>query len=194
MRSPSPHPLKQEENSLQVTLGNRSDLLSEREYLYLLASLHPNPNFKKTEASSVLVNLDGAHPVFKSNTYVLYLILDKKRASSSVMRKTRAPSQNSNKPLQSHEKDEGSVGKKRPLFSLGKGNKRVPDYLLFLSRRRKRACQSSLNFQQEKLCTSSRPELRASSNLLRQNRRDLHLKNNADRPLQDIEKPEILFR
>ena len=108
-------------------------------------------------------------------------------------KKTRAPSQNG-----IHEKEEGSdnpsVGKKRPLFSLGKGNKRVPDYLLFLSRRRKRACQSSLNFQQEKLCTSSRPELRASSNLLRQNRRDLHLKNNADRPLQDIEKPEILFR
>ena len=48
-----------------------------------------------------------------------------------------------------------SVGKKRPLFSLGKGNKRVPDFLLFLSRRRKRAYQSSLNFQQEKLCTSS---------------------------------------
>ena len=139
MRSPSPHPLKQEENSLQGTLGSRSDLLSEREFLYFLASLHPNPNLKKTEASSVLVNLDGAHPVFKNNAYVLYLILDKKRASSNVMRKTRA--QSARRDLCSHLAREI--------------NKRVPDYFLFLSRRRKRACQSSLNFQQEKLCTSS---------------------------------------
>ena len=47
-------------------------------------------------------------------------------------KKTRAPSQNG-----IHEKEEGSdnpsVGKKRPLFSLGKGNKRAPDYLLFPS-------------------------------------------------------------
>ena len=94
MRSPSPHRLKQEENSLQVTLGNSSDLLSEREFLYLLASLHPNPNLKKTEASSVLVKLDGAHPVFKNNAYVLYLILDKKESF-----------------LQCTEKDEGPISK-----------------------------------------------------------------------------------
>ena len=35
MRSPLPHPLKQEKNSLQVTLSNRRQLLSRRELLYL---------------------------------------------------------------------------------------------------------------------------------------------------------------
>ena len=63
MRSPSPHPLKHEENSLPVTLGERSDLLVGREFLYLWAHLHPN--LKKTGANSLLVSLDRSHPVFK---------------------------------------------------------------------------------------------------------------------------------
>ena len=112
----------------------------------------------------------------------------RRRASSNVLRKTRAPSQNSNKPLQSHEKNEGSVGKKRPLFLLGKGNKRVPDYLLFLSRRRMRAYQSTLNFQQEKPCTSSRQELRAAPIFETEESSTSKIRQTG--PLQDIEKKE----
>jgi len=64
MRSPLPHPLNQEEDSLQVTLGKRRELLSRRERLYLLANLHPS--LKKTEESSLLVNMDRAPPVVKN--------------------------------------------------------------------------------------------------------------------------------
>ena len=37
--------------------------------------------------------MDRAPPVFKNNVQVFYLILDKKRASSLVIRKQRTPSQ-----------------------------------------------------------------------------------------------------
>ena len=100
------------------------------------------------------------------------------------MRKTKI----ANRPLKVHEKDEGSVypsvGKKRPLFSLGKGNKRVPDYVLFLSGRRKRAYQSSPNYQKEKLCTSSptRVESFLQSNEAEESSISKH---ETDRPLQD---------
>ena len=66
--------------------------------------------------------MDRAPPVFK----VLYLLLDKKRASSNAMRQHEGPISIADKPLQLHEKEEGSVypsvGKKRPPCSLGKGN------------------------------------------------------------------------
>ena len=58
------HPLKQEENSIQVTLGKRRQLLSRRELLHLLVSLHLN--LKQTEESSLRVIMDRAPPVFKS--------------------------------------------------------------------------------------------------------------------------------
>ena len=68
--------------------------------------------------------MDRARPVFKNNVQVFYLILDKKRASSHVIRKQRTPSQTRDRPFQLHEKEESSiyrsVGKKRPPFSLGK--------------------------------------------------------------------------
>ena len=64
MRSPLPHPLEQEVNSIQVTLGERRQPLSRRELLHLLVSLHPN--LKKTEESSLRVIMDRAPPVFKS--------------------------------------------------------------------------------------------------------------------------------
>ena len=63
MRSPLPDPLKQEETSLQDTFGKRREFLS-RELFYILGSLHLN--LKKTEESSLLVNMDRAPPVFKN--------------------------------------------------------------------------------------------------------------------------------
>ena len=64
MRSPLPDPLKQEESSLQVTLGKRREFLSS-ELLYLLGSLAFN--LKKIQESSLLVSMDRTPPVFKDN-------------------------------------------------------------------------------------------------------------------------------
>ena len=62
MRNPLPHPLKQEESSLQVTLGKRRQFLSS-ELLYLLGSLPSN--LKKIQ--EILVNMGRTPPVFKNN-------------------------------------------------------------------------------------------------------------------------------
>ena len=74
MRSPLPDRLKQEESSLQVTLGKRIEFLSS-EFLYLLGSLPLN--LKKIQESSLLVSMDRTPPVFKNKVKVFYLILDK---------------------------------------------------------------------------------------------------------------------
>ena len=57
-----------------------------------------------------------------------------------------------------------------------------------MSKRRNRAYQSSPNFQQEKPAPDKSWELPPIS----WDRRELHLKNNTDRPLQDIEKKREL--
>ena len=97
--------------------------------------------------------MDRAPPVFKNNVQVFYLILDKKRASSHVIRKQEDPiSKTRDRPFQLHEKERApftaqsarrdllslwvrdvhekeessvypSVGEKRPPFSLGKGKR-----------------------------------------------------------------------
>ena len=65
MRGPLPDPLKQEEISLQDTLRKRREFLS-RELLYLW-------RLKKTVESSLLINIDRAHSVFKNNALNLLL-------------------------------------------------------------------------------------------------------------------------
>ena len=106
MRSHLPHPLKQEENSIQVTL-------------HLLVSLHPN--LKKTEESSLRVIMDRAPSLLQSS-------LPPPRQEESFLQRNETdegPISVADKP-QLHEKEEGSVypsvGKKRPPCSLGKGN------------------------------------------------------------------------
>ena len=148
MRNPLRDPLKQEKSSLQVVPVRRREFLScELLYLLLVKScLHLN--LRKTEESSLLVNIDRAHSVVKSNVKVFYLILDKKRASSHVIREKRTPSQKTDRTLQLHDKQESfvyaSVDKKRPPFSLGKvrslDKERDPDCPLYLFKRCKRAC------------------------------------------------------
>ena len=68
--------------------------------------------------------MDRARPVFKNNVQVFYLILDKKRASSHVIRKQRTPSQTRETGPSNFMRKKSSVyrsvGKKRPPFSLGK--------------------------------------------------------------------------
>ena len=64
MRSPLADPLKQEESSLQVTLGKRIEFLSS-EFLYLLGSLPFH--IKKIQGRSLLVSMDRTPPVFKNN-------------------------------------------------------------------------------------------------------------------------------
>ena len=110
-------------SSPQVILGKRGELLS-RELSYLLVRLHLN--LKKTQESSLQENLDRASPQSyraspqpcKNNVEVLDLILDKKRASSNVMRKKRAPSQNRRQAPPTSRSVYSSVGKKKPLLFL----------------------------------------------------------------------------
>ena len=57
-------PLKRGKSSLQVVFGRRREFLSS-ELLYLLVSLHFN--LKKTEGSSLLVNMDRAPSAVQNN-------------------------------------------------------------------------------------------------------------------------------
>ena len=135
-----PRPLRQEENSLQVTLGKRKELLVGRELLYLLTSLHPN--LKKTEESSLLVTMDKVlqSSVATSSALPLYFILDEKRAYSNVVRKTRAPSQNSRQAPPTSRERRGlrlPLSRQKETSCLSRQrNKRAFDFLLFRLRSR----------------------------------------------------------
>ena len=132
MTSPLPDPLKQEESSLQVTLGKRRELLSS-ELLYLLGSLPFN--LKKIQESSLVGNMDRTTPVFKNNRVSF-------RPHPRHRKKRTPPQKREDRPLQLHEQEESSVyrsvGKKRPPFSLGKRRREKEESSVYPSVGKKR--------------------------------------------------------